>query len=84
AFLSNTHATPVGVVYNITGEWMVGFSLKVGGSSVFQVEARAFFKGLQIMWDSGFRQVELKSDNTLLIEIICNGSPLDNNLLEMC
>ncbi|MBA0561309.1 hypothetical protein Golob_018152, partial [Gossypium lobatum] len=69
AFSSNAYATPVGVVQNTTGEWVVGFSLKVGGSLVFQVEARAFFKGLQIAWDRGFRQVQFKSDNTFLLKL---------------
>ncbi|MBA0850059.1 hypothetical protein Goshw_024642 [Gossypium schwendimanii] len=37
------------------------------------VEARAILEGLKLVWDRGFRQVELECDNAMLIEFIRNG-----------
>ncbi|KAK5785735.1 hypothetical protein PVK06_040350 [Gossypium arboreum] len=33
----------------------------------FQIEAKVVFEGLRLAWNKGFRQVELESDNALLI-----------------
>ncbi|KAH1064364.1 hypothetical protein J1N35_029351 [Gossypium stocksii] len=40
------------------------------------VESRTMLEGLKLAWAQGFRQVELESDNALLIDVIQNG---DNN-----
>ncbi|MFQ6634739.1 hypothetical protein Gotur_011940, partial [Gossypium turneri] len=34
---------------------------------IFQIEAKVVFEGLRLAWNKGFRQVELESDNALLI-----------------
>ncbi|MBA0652546.1 hypothetical protein Goklo_019801, partial [Gossypium klotzschianum] len=52
-----------GVIRDSTGEWLLGFSMKVAGSDVFQVEARAIYEGIKLAWNRGFRCVEVNSDN---------------------
>ncbi|MBA0732838.1 hypothetical protein Gogos_016901, partial [Gossypium gossypioides] len=49
---------------------------------IFMVEAQAMLDGLNLAWDQGFRQVELESDNALLIEAIQNGLAVVSNVDE--
>ncbi|PPR99276.1 hypothetical protein GOBAR_AA21389 [Gossypium barbadense] len=32
------------------GGWVLGFSMKVGGSDIFQVEVRGIYEGLELAW----------------------------------
>ncbi|KAA3462750.1 reverse transcriptase [Gossypium australe] len=66
-------ATIEGVVRGPNGGWMGGFEMMIGLSDIFQVEARALFEGLKFAWAQGFCQVEIESDNALLIAVIQNG-----------
>ncbi|MBA0621050.1 hypothetical protein Godav_006702, partial [Gossypium davidsonii] len=47
-----------------------GFEMMIGLSDIFQVKARALFEGLKFAWAQGFCQVEIESDNALLIAVI--------------
>ncbi|MBA0849030.1 hypothetical protein Goshw_010201 [Gossypium schwendimanii] len=37
---------------------------------IFRVEAKAMLEGLKLAWERGFRQVEVETDNALLLEIL--------------
>ncbi|MBA0554378.1 hypothetical protein Golob_013485 [Gossypium lobatum] len=41
-----------------------------GLSNIFQVEVRAILEGLKIAWACVFHQVEVESDNALLVDIL--------------
>ncbi|KAH1108523.1 hypothetical protein J1N35_012291 [Gossypium stocksii] len=45
----------------------------IGMAHVLEIEARAILEGLKLAWMRGFRQVEVESDNALLIDSIRNG-----------
>ncbi|KAK5792426.1 hypothetical protein PVK06_033540 [Gossypium arboreum] len=51
-------------------EWLEDQAVTVSITDIFQIEAKVVFKGLRLAWNKGFRQVELESDNALLIEIL--------------
>ncbi|KAH1130349.1 hypothetical protein J1N35_001727 [Gossypium stocksii] len=46
---------------------LTGFSMEVGESDVFQVEARAIYEGLMFAWSRGFRQVKVETDNVVFL-----------------
>ncbi|KAK5833114.1 hypothetical protein PVK06_016926 [Gossypium arboreum] len=57
--------------------------MMIGMSDIFQVESWAMLEGLKLAWAQGFRQVELESDNALLIDVIQNGLVAGNNCSEI-
>ncbi|MBA0742224.1 hypothetical protein Gogos_015302, partial [Gossypium gossypioides] len=52
-------------------------------TNIFQIEARAILEGLKLSWKRGFRQVEVESDNALLIDTIRNDFAENNNTVEI-
>ncbi|MBA0743942.1 hypothetical protein Gogos_006591 [Gossypium gossypioides] len=66
------NATIWGVVRGPNRGWMGGFEMMIGLSNIFQVKARALFKGFKFTWAQGFCQVEIESNNALLIAVIQN------------
>ncbi|MBA0686389.1 hypothetical protein Goari_013995, partial [Gossypium aridum] len=56
----------VGRWHLLETDWV---KVNVNGS----IEARAILEGLKLAWNRGFKQVELESDNAMLIETIWNG-----------
>ncbi|MBA0854234.1 hypothetical protein Goshw_027885, partial [Gossypium schwendimanii] len=72
-----------GVVRGPNGAWMGGFEMKIGLSDIFQVEARALLEGLKFVWAQGYRQVEIESDNVLLIVVIQNGLAVSSKYSEV-
>ncbi|KAH1047839.1 hypothetical protein J1N35_038623 [Gossypium stocksii] len=59
----------------------LGFSMKVGGSDIFQVEARAIYEGLKLAWSRGFSRIEVDYDNAILI--ICKGFAAESRVPEL-
>lgn len=55
----------------------------LGKEKVFKVEARAILEGFHIAWAKGIRQLEVESDNALLIETIVEGGAADSHLREL-
>ncbi|KAH1083036.1 hypothetical protein J1N35_022797 [Gossypium stocksii] len=51
-----------------SSDWLFGFKVSVSFKDIFQIEAKAVFEGLRLAWNKGFRQMELESDNVLLID----------------
>ncbi|MBA0727201.1 hypothetical protein Golax_000215, partial [Gossypium laxum] len=50
---------------------------------VFRIKARSMLEGLRLLWDKGYRQVELKCDNAILVKIILVGEAFDSHLMEL-
>lgn len=46
--------------------WGLG-SMIIGEGSIFQVEVKAMFEGIRLVWDRGYKKVELECDNSLLV-----------------
>lgn len=65
------------------GAWLLGFTIIVGKSRNFQTETRVIYKKFSITWKESFRQIEVESDNVILIDIINNHYAMDNNLSEV-
>ncbi|MBA0583134.1 hypothetical protein Gorai_014005 [Gossypium raimondii] len=57
--------------------------MRIGKESIFRIEARAMLEGLRIAWDMGFRQIELKCDNALLVELLLAGWHAYSRLVEL-
>lgn len=72
-----------GVFRDDKGAWLCGFSMRIEVDTIFKVEARAILEGLNLAWDRGFRQLELKCDNGLLVETILAGGVVDSNLTKI-
>lgn len=52
--------------------------MRLDKDSMFKMEAVAVLKGLQIAREAGFIRLELKCDNTVLIELILAGNAANN------
>ncbi|KAH1130454.1 hypothetical protein J1N35_001832 [Gossypium stocksii] len=50
---------------------------------VFRIEARSMLEGLQLAWDKGYQQVELESDNALLVELMLVGNSTASHIVEL-
>ncbi|MFQ6620209.1 hypothetical protein Gotur_001056 [Gossypium turneri] len=79
----NLRATVGGVAKGPRGGWLDGFRMVTSMAYIFMVEAQVMLEGLNLAWDQGFRQVELESDNALLIEAIQNGLAAASNVDEV-
>ena len=52
------------------GNWPHGFAGHIHGDEVVQAKLMGIFKGLQLVWDMGFRNVILYSDSTYVLFLI--------------
>ncbi|MBA0791477.1 hypothetical protein Gohar_016055, partial [Gossypium harknessii] len=59
------------------------FSRLLGKEAIFKIETRAILEGLRLAWKKGIHQLEVESDNVLLIETIVEGVAEDNQLMEL-
>lgn len=50
---------------------------------LFKIEVKAILEGLNIAWDSNFRQVEMECDNTLVAETILPDGTTNNSMSEL-
>ncbi|MBA0799343.1 hypothetical protein Gohar_009864 [Gossypium harknessii] len=66
-----------------SGGCLVGLKMTVGLLGILQVEVKAILEGIELAWNRGFREVELESDNTMLIEFIRNGWASMSNVDEI-
>ncbi|MBA0804539.1 hypothetical protein Gohar_004120, partial [Gossypium harknessii] len=66
----HTSSAAVGGVIRVhKGNWLFGFGLRIDRSGIFQTEARALYEGLVVAWHERFRQIEVESDNPILIDV---------------
>ncbi|MBA0795556.1 hypothetical protein Gohar_006410 [Gossypium harknessii] len=69
---SRQRAAIGGALKGPIGGWLVGFEMVTSMASIFQIEAQPILKGLKLAWMRGFIQVEVESNNALLIDTIRN------------
>lgn len=60
-----------------------GFEMMISMSHIFQVESWTMLEGLKLVRARGFCQVELESDNVLIIDVLHNGLATSNNCNEI-
>ncbi|KAH1033295.1 hypothetical protein J1N35_045469 [Gossypium stocksii] len=71
------------VIRGPNGGWLVGFEMVTRLTDIFQIKARAMLEGLKIAWACGFHQVEVESDNALLVDIPRNRLVGTNSIAEV-
>ncbi|KAK5771468.1 hypothetical protein PVK06_047672 [Gossypium arboreum] len=67
--------------------WMLLNRLKCGlngKDTIFITEARAILEALIIAWENGFRQLDLKCDNVLLVVTLLARGVANNRMVELC
>ncbi|MBA0550049.1 hypothetical protein Golob_021029 [Gossypium lobatum] len=57
--------------------------MKVGKDSIFKIEARTLLESLLISWRKGYWHLEVKCDNTLLVELILAGGATNSHFTKM-
>ncbi|MBA0661421.1 hypothetical protein Goklo_005716 [Gossypium klotzschianum] len=72
-----------GMIRDHEGNWLFGFGMRIGRYGIFQTEARALYEGLVVAWHEGFRQIEVESDNAILIDVVSNRYVVGSNLSEV-
>lgn len=60
-------ATAGGLCRGENGQWLFGFSARLGNVSAQQAEVQAIWQGLEMAWTRGFRKVILESDSKLVV-----------------
>ncbi|MBA0618717.1 hypothetical protein Godav_028018, partial [Gossypium davidsonii] len=84
AFLLNSYSAAIGgVIRDAEGNQLCGYSMVLGKDKVFGIKARSMLEGLRLLWDKGYREVELECDNALLVEIILAEEALDCHFMEL-
>ncbi|MBA0732475.1 hypothetical protein Gogos_016564 [Gossypium gossypioides] len=63
--------------------WIFGYSRGLNVAGIFRAEAKALLEGLVLAWNRGFGQVEVESDNSLLINLICTGRDTSTSIIEV-
>ncbi|XP_052477142.1 uncharacterized protein LOC105797561 [Gossypium raimondii] len=63
--------------------WVCGYSMTLGKDKVFRIEARSMLEVFQLAWDKGYQQVELESDNALLVELMLAGNSTASHIAEL-
>lgn len=71
------------VVRDANGKWLTGLTMAMGMVEVFLVEARGVLEGMKLLWQKGYRQIEVNCDNALLIDTIRNGFAPVSNIREV-
>ena len=59
-----------GVVRDAAGQWVAGFSTALGCCEAYEAEEWALLKGLELVWQLGFRKVILESDAKEVIDVL--------------
>ncbi|KAK5813023.1 hypothetical protein PVK06_028469 [Gossypium arboreum] len=81
--MSQSRVAIGGVIRGPQRGWLVGFGMVTGLVDIFQVEAKVMLEGLKLAYERGFRQVEVETDNALLLEILHFGFSCVNNIAEV-
>ncbi|KAL5824719.1 hypothetical protein ACOSQ3_020782 [Xanthoceras sorbifolium] len=69
-----------GVVRYHNSQWLRGFATYRWAGNILEIELWALFEGLNMVWDAGYKQVQVESDCSEAISLIQNGCN-DNNPL---
>ncbi|KAH1108370.1 hypothetical protein J1N35_012138 [Gossypium stocksii] len=78
---SRQRAAIGGVLRGPSRGWLVGFEMVTSMAGIFQIEAQAILEGFKLAWMKGFKQVEVESNNALLIDTIRNNFVANSNKL---
>ncbi|XP_016702055.1 uncharacterized protein [Gossypium hirsutum] len=70
--MSKLKVAVAGVMRGPSRGWLVGFRMITSMSDIFNIEVKAVLEGLKLAWDRGFRQIEVESDNSFLINVLQN------------
>ncbi|OMP01704.1 reverse transcriptase [Corchorus capsularis] len=62
-----------GLIRSSTGAWLMGFKLHLGVCSNVEAELQAIRRGLQLVWDCGYRVLICESDALVAIDLVRNG-----------
>ena len=57
-----------GVLRDHNGDWLAGFTFRVGISNSLLAELWRIYHGLLLCWSRGFRRVELESDSLVAVK----------------
>ncbi|KAK5772432.1 hypothetical protein PVK06_048721 [Gossypium arboreum] len=80
---SRQRATVGGTLREPSKGWLVGFEMVPSMADIFPIEARGILEDLKLAWMRGFRQVEVESNNTMLIDTIRNDFATNGNTIEV-
>ncbi|MBA0723492.1 hypothetical protein Golax_004068, partial [Gossypium laxum] len=69
--------------YHVLQYSPMGFSRLLGKEVIFKIKAIVILEGLHLAWEKGIRQLEVESDNALLIETIVEGGIADSQIMEL-
>ncbi|CAI9112050.1 OLC1v1012421C1 [Oldenlandia corymbosa var. corymbosa] len=68
-------ATAGGLLRDCTGGWCGGFSINIGYCSITGIEIWGLLQGLQLAWDKGYRKLEAKVDNKIVVRLVLPKEP---------
>lgn len=58
---------------DFTGRWILGFSKKLGSSSVLMAELHGILTSLEIAWEQGARHIWIECDSKVVVHLIHDG-----------
>ncbi|KAE8683204.1 hypothetical protein F3Y22_tig00111213pilonHSYRG00462 [Hibiscus syriacus] len=65
------HNTSSGsIIWNTNGDWIKGYTRKIGRTTVLQSELWAILEGIHIAWEWGIRKLEVESDNAEVVRLL--------------
>ncbi|KAH9776498.1 proline transporter 2 [Citrus sinensis] len=70
ALKSSGLASAGGLVRNYCGEWVCGFSMKLGSCSIMEAELWGLYQGLKLAWEHGFRLLQVEVDNLGVTQLL--------------
>ncbi|XP_038687586.1 uncharacterized protein LOC119986972 [Tripterygium wilfordii] len=77
-----------GLVRDVRGRWLIGFSINIGICSAVEAELWAVFEGLSLAWQNGFRKVFLETDSLVVASWLQDGCvpniPISNLIYKCC
>lgn len=59
-----------GVLRDFNARWIYGYNMFMGTDSIFKIEVRTMLEGLLLTWEKGYKQVQVESDNALLVNLL--------------
>ncbi|XVF25676.1 hypothetical protein REPUB_Repub13aG0234200 [Reevesia pubescens] len=85
--MKNGNLAAGGVCRDDQGQWIFGFTRRLGTRHVTKVEIFAIYSGMKLAWEHGCRKIMVESDSQLAVKKILGPiSDLDplGNILHSC
>lgn len=67
------YASCGGVLRGDSGQFIVGFSMKLGSCSILTVELWGILHGLRLAWSRGFRHIVVYTDSKTTVSLLTDG-----------